>query len=330
MNREKIFCENCRNDVSYTVKKVSLVHTLKGEQYCYEGQAAYCSECGSEIYAAEVNDYNLQALYEKYREKNGIISLKEIREIPVKYAIGKRPLSLLLSWGEQTFSRYYEGDIPTRQYSEILRKIHDDPHYYKELLEKNGSGLLSDVCYRKSRKAVDALLTEPYRNKTKIDLVINYLLNQCEDITPLALQKALYYIQGFYYAFYRTFIFEEDCEAWAHGPVYRDVYFRYRDYRFDSIEKLEEVDTSAFSASENSILESVAQNLCCYSGKTLEGFTHKELPWKETRGDLPMGTGCDRIISKELIGGYFSGIRERYHMDSPEDIQVYAREMFGV
>ena len=44
------------------------------------------------------------------------------------------------------------------------------------------------------------------------------------ELSIRALQKALYYIQGFFYAFYRAFLFSEDCEAWVHGPVYRDVY----------------------------------------------------------------------------------------------------------
>ena len=59
----------------------------------------------------------------------------------------------------------------------------------------------------KSKKAVNMLLG--HDNKDKIDFVIEYLLNQCEDITPLALQKALYYVQGFYYAFYNKFLFLE-------------------------------------------------------------------------------------------------------------------------
>ena len=29
----------------------------------------------------------------------------------------------------------------------------------------------------------------------------------------IALQKALYYIQGFYYAFYKEFLFAENCQA---------------------------------------------------------------------------------------------------------------------
>lgn len=81
-------------------------------------------------------------------------------------------------------------------------------------------------------------------------MVIEYLLDQYEDITPLALQKSLYYVQGFYYAFYNKFLFDEDCQAWVHGPVYPDVYYRYRDYKFDTIECTAEIDDSVFTLSE--------------------------------------------------------------------------------
>ena len=251
--------------------------------------------------------------------------------IPKKYAIGKRPLSLLLGWGEQTFSRYCDGDIPTKQYSDILTKIYNDPIYYAEILETGKTYLKSKVAYERSKKATDALI---YTNNnktnytTKIDMAINYLLNQCEDITPLALQKALYYIQGFYYAFFKSFLFSENCEAWIHGPVYKDIYFRYSNYHFDPIKENVFFDTSILTAFEKAIFDSVINNLCCYSGKILEYFTHNETPWLEARGDLPLSAPSNRIISQESIGSYFSEIKETYGMMNPNDICVYAKDMF--
>ena len=180
--------------------------------------------------------------------------------------------------------------------------------------------------YSKSKKAVNKLLT--LEADTKISCAIKYLLNQCEDITPLALQKALYYIQGFYSAFYNDFIFSEDCEAWAHGPVYRDIYFRYRDYQFDPISSCEEFDKSVLSVQERSIFDSVVNHLCCYSGKVLEQFTHNETPWIKARNGLPVGVPSNRIISQESIHEYFYSVKEKYNMITPDDIHIYAQKMF--
>lgn len=331
MSKKLVFCENCRKDVQYKLNEVCITATLKEREYSYIGKEAYCTSCGEQIYVPKVNDTNLRALYDVYREKNDIISLDTILAIPKKYAIGKRPLSLLLGWGEQTFSRYCDGDIPTKQYSDILTKIYNDPIYYAEILETGKTYLKSKVAYERSKKATDALI---YTNNnktnytTKIDMAINYLLNQCEDITPLALQKALYYIQGFYYAFFKSFLFSENCEAWIHGPVYKDIYFRYSNYHFDPIKENVFFDTSILTAFEKAIFDSVINNLCCYSGKILEYFTHNETPWLEARGDLPLSAPSNRIISQESIGSYFSEIKETYGMMNPNDICVYAKDMF--
>lgn len=325
---EKTFCEECRNDVEYTTASVPMTGTIKGKEYHYTGTEARCADCGNLVFVPEISDDNLRSLYNVFREENGIVSLDVICAIPEKYDIGKRPLSLLLGWGELTFSRYCDGDIPTRQYSDILQRIYNEPQFYSELLEANKANLKSQRTYEKTRRTVDALLSVDTPSNSKINTVIQYLLYQCEDITPLALQKALYYIQGFHFAFYRTFLFPEDCQAWTHGPVYRDIYFRYRDYRFDPIEKTTTFDTSVFSASEKAICDSVINNLCCYSGKILERFTHNEAPWLTTRGDLPDSAPSDRIIEKSVIGAYFDAVKAKYNMVNPRDIKDYAQDMF--
>ena len=210
-----IFCEECRKDVAYNVIEVQMEAKLKGEEYLYKGKKAVCNECGAEVYIPEVDDINLKLLYDAYRVKHDLISLEAILGIPKRYGIGKRPLSLLLGWGEMTYSRYCDGYLPTKQYSKILKRVYDDPEYYYNLLEDNKDNLKSSMAYEKSKRAVDELLGRHKLKLSKIDIVIDYLLCRCEDITPLALQKALYYIQGFFYAFNEDYLFDEDCEAWA-------------------------------------------------------------------------------------------------------------------
>lgn len=113
-----------------------------------------------------------------------------------------------------------------------------------------------------------------------------------------------------------------------HGPVYRDIYLRYRDYYFDPIAENCGFDESTLTASEKAVFDSVINNLCCYSGKVLERFTHNEMPWLSARSDLPVFAQSERIIPQESIGEYFTAVREKYNMVKPNDIQVYSQEMF--
>ena len=329
MNEKITFCEHCRDDDFYTEKEEFMSDQLKGVTYNYYGKKATCKGCNKEVYVSEINDYNLKQLYNEFRKQNNIISLENIVSIPKKYNIGKRPLSILLGWGEQTFSRYCDGDIPTRQYSIILERIFNDPNYYLSLLEENKDRLKSQSTYDKSKEVTKSLIIEQQTlGESKIDLTVDYLLCKCEDITPLALQKILYYIQGFYYAFLNKFIFEENCEAWVHGPVFRDIYYKYKEYRFDPIQGCTINDKLKLSISEKTIIDSVIKNLGCYSGKVLEAFTHAEMPWLETRGDLPASVSTDREIDKNLIANYFSVVKEKNNMTNPSDIGIYSKRMF--
>ena len=326
---KKAYCKTCGCEQPYRISSVPMAGRLKDEVYTYTGQEARCRACGARVQAAEIDEANLRVLYDLYRKAKGIISLEQVRALPERYAIGKRPLSKLLGWGELTFTRYYEGYMPSRQYSEVLKRLYDDPAFYKETLEQNKDALGSERSYEKTLKAVDALLSlrEAPRD-TKIDRVAGYLLYKCEDITPLMLQKALYYIQGFCYAFLGTFPFSEECEAWAHGPVFKEVYLRYKDYRFDPGEAQEDFDASGFTAGEKAVYDSVINSFCCYSGKVLERITHNEAPWLAARGNLPLTAYSEAVMSKESLGSYFRAVKEKYSMVNPGDIRAYAEDMF--
>lgn len=328
MNMKVAFCEQCRKDVSYFEKDETITSELKGVQYTFYGKKAVSESCSHEVFSHDVNDYNLKQLYNEFRRQNNIISLAKILEIPQKYNIGKRPLSILLGWGEQTFSRYCDGDMPTQQYSGVLQKIYDDPAYYLEILE-NRKEAIKLLAYEKSKEATLKLLGNyPASAVNKVDVVVDYLLCKCEDITPLALQKLLYYIQGFYYAFMDRFVFEENCEAWVHGPVFRKVYDKYKEYRFDPIQCGNTTEFEMLTVYEKAVIDSIIKYLSCYSGKTLEAFTHTENPWLLTRGDLPASVATDRIIEKKLIGDYFKAVKEKNNMLTPSDIGVYSKKMF--
>lgn len=74
MIKETTFCEECRTDVAYKEFEIMIQNELKCDIYEYRGKKAICDKCGSEVYVAEIEDYNLMALYDAYRKK---FNLKE-------------------------------------------------------------------------------------------------------------------------------------------------------------------------------------------------------------------------------------------------------------
>ncbi|MGG0175801.1 type II toxin-antitoxin system antitoxin SocA domain-containing protein [Gottfriedia acidiceleris] len=326
-----VFCENCRTLTGYYTKEVKKQKNIKGRTIEFIAEEAFCDVCRTEIFVNEVNDRNLIKLDEAYRISENIITINKLEIFLNKYNIGKRPLSKLLGWGEITLSRYISGDMPSKQYSDILLNLLEDENAMLDTLERNKDNITS-AAYENCKGAVEELIRIKQTSilEEKIDIVAKYLILKCIDITPLALQKLLYYSQSFFKLFYERNLFEDDCEAWIHGPVYRKIFDQYKTYRYNPIvENVEEAVSEKLNKTEMELLDSVITNLGCYSGKILEQMTHSERPWRETRIGLDDHVACERVIEKELIEKYFGEIREKYKMINISDIKDYSEELFN-
>lgn len=326
----KAFCEECRDYVDYTCKESVKVKTIKGKEIEHKVKSAYCSECESEMFVSNLRDMNLVSLDLAYRISEDLITQNEILEILEKYNIGKRPLSSLLGWGATTLTRFVKGDIPTKTYSETLRTIMNSPEYLLEILNKNISKV-TDTAYQKCMDAINHEIakTNLCSANRKIESVANYIISKSVEITPLALQKLLYFSQSFYRVFMGKFLFGEDCEAWVYGPVYRDIYFKYKDHGYNPIdENLEKFNCFDLTENELEVIDEVNSSFGCYSGKVLEKMTHIETPWKESRSGLEENEPSEKLIKKTLIEDYFSLVQKKYNMLSIPDIRDYSRDLF--
>ena len=326
------FCEKCHEFVAYKSENVQLKRTIKGKEITFEGKVASCHECGSELFVANIRDYNLKQLDTAYRNSLGLISVPEIQHILEKYDIGKRPLSNILGWGEITLTRYLDGAIPTKQYSDRLYEIYNNPDNMDFLLETN-KAKITESAYKKCKMAIGRFKqfkAEEFLLENKIERVTKYLLLKSSEITPLALQKLLYYSQAFNKAFNDIFLFEDDCQAWSHGPVYNDIYHKYKGFGFNPIELTMPFEESELniSDSEKEVLDTVIRNFGCYSGKILEKMTHSEHPWLTTRNGLQDDEPSNEIIEKDIIEHYFEQIKQKYNMLSTSDISDYSKDLF--
>lgn len=161
----------------------------------------------------------------------------------------------------------------------------------------------------------------------KMRSVISCLLKKTEEVTPLALQKMLYFIQGIHMALFDRELFPEDCQAWAHGPVFKEVYEVFRDFQYNPIEDAHFLMLAdrqqELSGNEKRVINMVAESFGIYNGKTLERITHKETPWKEARADCLENQRSNEVIAKESMKKYFQEAARQYDLTSVEGIREY-------
>ena len=220
MRERKDFCTECRRETNYTLKKIKINQTIREKEYTFEITAAFCNECGGEMGIPGLMDYNVKEMDEQYRKAEEIITVEDIERLMKLYNIGKAPLSLALGFGEVTITRYLAGQVPSKEYSDIMLHALASASYMKELLDQNREKI-GETAYKKAYTAATQLENLYVAVPVELLAVIAYIFSALHEVTPLTLQKLLYYIQGNYAAIYDKPLFDAPCEAWVHGPVYR-------------------------------------------------------------------------------------------------------------
>jgi uncharacterized phage-associated protein len=120
-------------------------------------------------------------------------------------------------------------------------------------------------------------------------------------LSPLRLQKLLYYVQGWSLALQGKAMFNNRIEAWVHGPVVPDVYRQYAKYGDQPIPPDDIKPPKDLSSEECSFIESVWRSYKGYSAISLREMTHKEAPWIDARSGLgPSDKGSAEITHKSM------------------------------
>lgn len=146
------------------------------------------------------------------------------------------------------------------------------------------------------------------------------LLKEGMTVSPLKLQKMLYYIQAWMMVFFdHQLLFDDKPQAWVNGPVYPMVYDRFRSIGcYDMMTKGDFIQEGTLS--ENIVayekrlelterqLEVLHRLIAIYGAKNqdqLVFMTHCEDPWSIARGDLGLFENSNNPISFDDMYLYY-------------------------
>lgn len=112
--------------------------------------------------------------------------------------------------------------------------------------------------------------------------VAAYIVRVRGSMTAMKLQKLVYYSQAWHLVWEERRLFPEVIEAWANGPVVRELYNRHRGaLRVENPDVFG--DPNALERSEHETVDAV---LAAYGDKPahwLSELTHREDPWRFAR-----------------------------------------------
>ena len=174
------FCIECREETMYRIQHVSCRKCIKDKEYEFIISEAVCEKCGETVNIPGLMDSNAQEVDRQYRLQEGIVSIDDIHDLMEVYKIGKAPLSLALGFGEITITRYLSGQVPSKEYSDIIRKALESPMFMIEKLNKN-IDKIGETAYKKAMNAAKEV--EPlFALSEKMLLTISYIFKKAEEI----------------------------------------------------------------------------------------------------------------------------------------------------
>ncbi len=130
-----------------------------------------------------------------------------------------------------------------------------------------------------------------------------------DSITHLKLQKLLYYAQAWALCLLGRPLFEEDMQAWVHGPVAETVFRAYRRYGFEALPPPNRL--AALAPEDEAHLLAVMEAYGDFSARRLEAMTHNEDPWRQARGDLAPDCASRAVIPKDHMKSFYAALYAR-------------------
>lgn len=287
---------------------------------------------GEEIFDRNIEIENDTRLYDLYKKQVNLLTSSEIKAIRKKYDMNQKEFALAIGVGEITIHRFENGSIQTESVDSII-KLSEDPDIMYNLLIKNQNNLsnndfnkfLNKVIALKKLKHhkitnfnINDYINLDFKTET-VDNVANWLIieyntqidnvskkygieDNCakaEYITPLKLQKLLYYIQGLALRIYDKPAYSDNIVAWQYGPVIEVIYQKYKGRNPISTPKASCIICDGLKK----IIELVVSSYGQMEAGTLINLTHDEEPWTNTENK--------KTINTNKIKEYFNKVYEQ-------------------
>lgn len=139
-----------------------------------------------------------------------------------------------------------------------------------------------------------------------------------KDITPMKLQKLVYFAQGYSLALLDHPLFPEQMEAWRHGPVCPALYQKYRPCGGNVIQAADTTDTrAAFTQSEFELLMDVYNQYGQYSASALRNMSHETAPWRAV-----FSPDAKNVITFDAMKEYFKTQKLERFSDELDEIDI--------
>ena len=148
--------------------------------------------------------------------------------------------------------------------------------------------------------------------------VAEHILQKAGTLSTWKLQKLCYYSQAWSLVWDDEPLFLEEIQAWANGPVVRDLYLAHRTHFSVSPGFFKAGDAGELDEEQALTVDIVLRDYGDLSAAELSAMTHNESPWRRARrrAGLSLGQRGKAVILLGDMAEYYGGLyAEAYEED---------------
>jgi putative zinc finger/helix-turn-helix YgiT family protein len=228
-------------EMTLDIEKSILV--FRKEKFEYFHKSYHCADSGESFTTTDLDEFNLNQVYNKYRDKHNIPFADEIKEFREKFSFSYADITKILGLGTNSYSNYEKGEVPSLANSALLKAVLNSLRTLKELIKISND--ISETQREKFLRNIAKVKKEEELNKRKqelIDYVFDYnflpdnfsgykkpnfnklvemvvFFTEKVKVTPTKMNKLLFYSDFLSYKLTGVSISGTRYFAHTHGPV---------------------------------------------------------------------------------------------------------------
>ncbi|MGR3301903.1 MAG: type II toxin-antitoxin system antitoxin SocA domain-containing protein [Candidatus Scalindua sp.] len=313
------------SDSNAVLKRKKGINTFRKEEFEITEHYYQCIETDEKFTTDEIDQINLNQVYNQYRDKFGLPFPDQIRKIREQYEISASKMSEILGLGTNSYRLYEQGEVPSVGNGRLILAA-DDPKELKRFL-RTSQEVIGEKDFLKLTAKVDSMIEEADKNKFGIFLIgrlfdvivpdqfTGYRIPNFEKISHMVLffsertqtwktklNKLLFYsdflafknsgygISGLDYRAIQMgpvpAKFEDMYNEMNYGGIVEREYYEIEDGIYGSLFKSKVTfNESIFEDFEIEIMEKVSDKLKDLNIREVINYSHREIAWKANRED---------------------------------------------
>jgi putative zinc finger/helix-turn-helix YgiT family protein len=146
---------------------------FRKETFHVSYQYYLCKDSGEKFTSTEMDDLNMNQVYNQYRGKYNLPFPEEVNMVREKYDLPATKMSEILGFGINSYRNYENGEVPSNSNGKLIQ-LASDPKKFKQLVEM--SEKLDETVKGKLLKKIERLIDEQENNLFSFELE-DYLLD---------------------------------------------------------------------------------------------------------------------------------------------------------